>query len=273
MDDIVTSDVGGRLRQARERRGLSLHDAARQTKLSINVLQAVERNDFASLPRGVYRRAYIRTLAAEFGLNANELAADYCASYEPPIESPPVESSRDCALADRWLQQLNSPRRSIVTLVILIALAIGWFAWPDGGESPLASATLAEEPIPSRPLLDTVAASHLRRASASAEGIMTPSRLDVPLRIALAANDWCWVAAESDGKRALYRLVAPGEHVVLEGQRMISLRLGNGGSVTLSINDGPRRLAGNDSEVIDMKLTPENVDALRDAAVETVSGD
>lgn len=126
MDDTVTSDVGGRLRHARERRGLSLHDAARQTKLSINVLQAIERNDFASLPDGLYRRAYVRILAAEFGLNANELAADYCACYEPPIESP-VESGRHRASTDRWLQQLNSPRRSMVTLAVVAAVTAAWF--------------------------------------------------------------------------------------------------------------------------------------------------
>jgi hypothetical protein len=65
---------------------------------------------------------------------------------------------------------------------------------------------------------------------------MTFSQTDVALRIELAATSWCWVAAESDGKRALYRLVKPGERVVLEGQNVISVRLGNAGSVTLSIN-------------------------------------
>ena len=91
-------------------------------------------------------------------------------------------------------------------------------------------------------------------ASALAAGTMTSSRSDVPLRIELTATNWCWVAAESDGKRALYRLVEPGERVVLEGHHLISVRLGNAGSVTLSINDGPGRLAGGIGEVVQREV-------------------
>lgn len=274
MDDTVTSDVGGRLRHARERRGVSLHDAARQTKLSINVLQAIERNDFASLPDGMYRRAYVRTLAAEFGLNANELAADYCASYEPPIESP-VESGRDRAIADRWLQQLDSPRRSIVTLAVLAAVAAAWF-WlrPDSVQPSVRHDDGAGESL-LRPTIryapGDLAVHHSPSAVSRVAAVDHPSQ--VPLRIEMAVTAWCWVAAESDGERALYRLVKPGERVVLEAQRMISLRLGNAGSVTLSINDGPRRSAGGDGEVVELRLTPGNVEALRDGPVETVSGE
>ena len=258
MDDTVTSDVGSRLRNARERRGLSLHDAAKQTKLSIYVLQAIERNDFASLPDGLYRRAYVRTLATEFGLNANDLAAEYCAIYEPPIESP-VESGRHGGDTDRWLQQLNSPQRSIVTLAVLAVVTAAWF-W------------LRTDPVqPSVRLDDDLAVRYSPGAVSRVAAVDQPAQL--PLRIEMAVTAWCWVAAESDGERALYRLVKPGERVVVEGQRKISLRLGNAGSVTLSINDGPRRSAGEDGEVVELTLTPENAEALRDGPVETVSGD
>lgn len=80
----------------------------------------------------------------------------------------------------------------------------------------------------------------------------------------MAVTAWCWVAAESDGERALYRLVKPGERVVLEGQRMLALRLANAGAVTLSINDGPPRSAGDDGDVVELTLTPDNVESLRD---------
>jgi transcriptional regulator with XRE-family HTH domain len=262
--DSISGDMGGRLQRARQQRGLSLHDAARRTKLSISVLRAIERNDFDSLPGGIYRKGYVRSLAGEFGLDPREIAADYDKEFDPATDPAAVADS-NAVNEDKWVRQLTpSPRGSIVTHVLLIALAIGWFAWPDGVEPPLPAATLPGELIPARPRPDTAAAAPIRRAGALAGGTMTSSPTDVPLRIELAAIDWCWVAAESDGKRALYRLVEPGERVVLEGHRVISLRLGSAGSVTLSINDGPRRLAGGDNEVVDVKLTPDNVEALRD---------
>jgi hypothetical protein len=96
---------------------------------------------------------------------------------------------------------------------------------------------------------------------------------DAPLRIDMTAIGWCWVAAQTDSERVMYRLVQPGERVLLEGRRLISLRLGDAGSVTLSINEGPRRTLGRDGEVAELQLTPHNVAGLRDAAVETLSGD
>jgi len=273
MDEIISRDIGGRLRRARKQRGLSLQDAAGRTKLSVSVLQAIERNDFESLPGGIYRKGYLRSVALEVGLDPTEIAAAYDEEFGP-VTNPASVANWNARLEDQCARQLTpSPRGSAVTLLILIALAIGWFAWPDGIEPPLPAATFAGELIPARPPRDTAAAAPIRTATALAEGTMTSSQIDVPLRIALAATDWCWVAAVSDGKRALYRLVEPGERVVLEGHRMISLRLGNAGSVTLSINGGPRRSAGDDGEVVELTLTPDNVEALREGPVETVSGD
>lgn len=84
---MPATDIGERVRRAREQRGLSLGDVARSTKLSTGVLRAIENNDFASLPAGMYRKAYLRTVAAEVGLDSHEIAVDYETLYEAPLAS------------------------------------------------------------------------------------------------------------------------------------------------------------------------------------------
>jgi cytoskeleton protein RodZ len=256
MDPVVTGDVGARLRTAREQRGVSLSEAANRTRLSIAVLQAIERNDFASLPGGMFRKAYVRTLAAEFGLDPDEIGAEYCARFEPPGETAPV--SPDAALEKRWLRQLSpSPRRSVITLVALAVPAAAWFILQPGAvRSRVPPVVLAVEPLlEARP---TAAVAHATTTIA-------------PLRIEMAAIDWCWVAAASDGERVMYRLVEPGERVRLEGRQLISLRLGDAGAVTLSINDGPTRSPGRVGEVAEIDVTLDNVDGLRDGPAAAVS--
>ncbi len=265
MDDIVTGDIGGRLRRARQERGLSLHDAAQRTKLSIHVLRAIERNDFASLPGGLYRKAYLRSLAGEVGLDPHAIAADYDKAFEPATD-PAAGAGRDAVREDEWLRQLTpSPRRSMVTFAVLVGLATAWFAWPDGVEPVLPAATGPGELIPARAPLDT-AAPAMHKASQLAQGAATRSPIDVPLRIEMEAVSWCWVAAESDGARVIYRLVEPGERVVLEGRRRISLRLGDAGAVVLSINGGARRSPGRDGDVVELEVTEGNLEELRDVA-------
>ena len=53
--------VGSALRKARERRGISLDAASRDTKLHIDQLQALEAEDFEALLGDVYVRGSLRT--------------------------------------------------------------------------------------------------------------------------------------------------------------------------------------------------------------------
>jgi cytoskeleton protein RodZ len=274
MEHMLTGDIGGRLRRARESRGLSLADAARLTKLSVNNIQAIERNDFASLPGGMFRKAYVRTLAAEFGLNPNELAADYSARFEPPAVEPVAIPNHDAALEEEWVEQLTpAPRRSIVALTLVAVPAAAWFTLQLGSIAPRAPHDYAASEVAAMP---THGATIALAADAS-HGGATPTAIPalaaaVPLRIEIAATGWCWVAADTDGERVMYRLMEPGERVVLEGHRMIGLRLGDAGSVALSINGGASRSFGGDSQVVELQVTPDNVDALRDGTVRTASG-
>jgi cytoskeleton protein RodZ len=270
MEQMLTGEIGDRLKHARERRGLSLSEVARRTKLSVNVLQAIERNDFASLPGGMFRKAYVRTMAAEVGLDPNEIAAAACERFEPRVETVAVPD-RDAALQQKWLQQLTpAPHRSIVGLAAFAVPAVAWFML-----QPMAAGTRAPVDAVSSEFAAMPASqgASIALTADALHGAATPTavaaRTAVPLRIEMAATGWCWVAAETDGERVMYRLVEPGERVVFEGQRLIALRLGDAGSVTLSINDGASRSLGGEGQVVELKVTPDNVDGLRDGATVT----
>ena len=270
MAHILSDDIGGRLRRAREQRCWSLPDVAKRTKLSIDVLQAIERNDFASLPGGMFRKAYVRMLAVEVGLDPNEIAADYCMQFAPPIE--PAVEDRQRGVDKKLIAQLApSSRRSFVTVEALVGAAAAWFLLRPGPVAPAPSDDATSEFVAVRtPAAD---ATGLISGHAATPTAVVAHAAAVPLRIEMTATGWCWVAAVTDGERVMYRLVEPGEHVVFEGQHLISLRLGDAGSVTLSINDGARRSPGRYGEVVELEVTPDNVEGLRNAAAATVSGD
>jgi hypothetical protein len=60
---------GQLLRHAREQRGLTLQDIAQATKIPAWHLNAIERDNFAALPSGMYRRAEVRAYADVVGLD------------------------------------------------------------------------------------------------------------------------------------------------------------------------------------------------------------
>ncbi len=64
-----TQGLGAMLRQARERRGLSQGDLARELNLGPRLVDALEQEDTQALPDPVYVRGYLRRLAAALQLD------------------------------------------------------------------------------------------------------------------------------------------------------------------------------------------------------------
>ena len=55
-------DFGTFLRQAREKRGVSLQQVSATTKISVRVLESLEKNDPRKLPGGIFSRAFVRSV-------------------------------------------------------------------------------------------------------------------------------------------------------------------------------------------------------------------
>lgn len=72
-----TTLFGDRLRRARERRQLTLHDVAQQTKIGVPTLAALEAGTCARWPVGVYSRSYVRSYAEIVGIDVSETLADF----------------------------------------------------------------------------------------------------------------------------------------------------------------------------------------------------
>jgi cytoskeletal protein RodZ len=84
------TNIGLRLRQAREARGVSLRDIAATTKISISALKAIEENNLSQLPGGLFGRAYLKAFATEVGLNGDELVREFRRQFEPEDTAPVV---------------------------------------------------------------------------------------------------------------------------------------------------------------------------------------
>ena len=82
-------DIGAWLRDSRERSGLSLRQIADTTKFSVPTLDALERNRVDRLPDGIYRRAIVRSYAAEVGLDPEKTLQAFLAAFpQDPATCP-----------------------------------------------------------------------------------------------------------------------------------------------------------------------------------------
>jgi transcriptional regulator with XRE-family HTH domain len=69
---------GPNLRRKRMRSGLSLEDLSARTKVSVELWDAMERNDFSRWPAGVAARSYIRSYAEAVGADPTATVDEFC---------------------------------------------------------------------------------------------------------------------------------------------------------------------------------------------------
>lgn len=219
------ADLGTDLRQARERAGFSLSDLAARTKIPLNSLRAIEQNDFAKVPPGIFVRSFIRSYAREVGVDPVTAVAEYRAMTEP-IE-PPEQSSRDHQIAHEsprvgsFVPDLAQSRPSLGYALIVAALLVAVIAM-----------NRYTEPASSPP--ETTAA-----VTTADPSIATPQPVATTgtgLQVDMRAQGLCWISAVVDGQRTVARLLQPGETQSLSAERDIVLRVGDPAALSYSVN-------------------------------------
>jgi transcriptional regulator with XRE-family HTH domain len=150
--------VGPALRRARELRGLTLDEAARDTKLRVDQLSALEREDFDVLPGEVYVRASLRTYATYLGLDADQLTGEYDRVAEPVEPAPPPGKLGRVERMIAASRIRDNQRFLLVSAVsiLLVMLAVGLLsrgaAAPPPADLPLQTAS----PVPPEPTIRAV---------------------------------------------------------------------------------------------------------------------
>jgi hypothetical protein len=67
-----------RLRRHRERNRVTLDEISAETRVKLELLQALEKNDLSEWPRGLYARAWIRDYATVVGLDPGDTVDEFC---------------------------------------------------------------------------------------------------------------------------------------------------------------------------------------------------
>ena len=74
---LVVTELGQKLTEAREAKGLSIDQLHEITKIQKRHLVAIEEGNYDVLPGAFYARAFIKQYADAVGLNGEELLVEY----------------------------------------------------------------------------------------------------------------------------------------------------------------------------------------------------
>jgi cytoskeleton protein RodZ len=230
QDQLQPQSVGERLRLAREAKGLSLEDVARQTRIPVRHLEHIEREEWDALPAITYSVGFARSYANTIDLDGARIGAEVrellggarpgggpaAAYYEPadPARVPP-----------RWL--------AIAAVAIAVLLVIGYLVWRssavDDG-SPADVAITQSEGAPS---------SNAAAPRPAQPVVPAPAATNGP--VVLTATEDVWLKIDQAGGASLFMgiLKAGDSYQVPAGAQAPKLRTARANVLRVSVGGTP----------------------------------
>ncbi len=136
---------GEELRRERELRHVSLREIAQETKINLRYLEALERNEFAHLPGGLFNRGFVRAYCQYIGVDSEAMVNAYLLEERTqaavgPRRSDPADQRllrRTGARTRREPEPARRPPRkfrarallvlALVALLVAIASLVLWW--------------------------------------------------------------------------------------------------------------------------------------------------
>ena len=258
------SDFGGKLRLARERRGISLGQIAASTKISIAALEALERNDVSKLPGGIFTRAFVRSFALEVGLDPDDTVREFLERFQgapvAPIAAPSIIAAEESNFETQ--QRIAGVVLKLALISVpLIGVVLYFTMRSRPADRSVAPQTSTAAPLP----LDFPTPLATRGAppsAAPAAPVPRPAEAAAPSRtmtLELHPTGECWIKLTVDGQPVLSRLMLAGEIDVRQVHDTAVIEVGDAGAFAFSVDGRPGKSLGQTGQVRTARITKQTL--------------
>ena len=127
---------GERLRQEREQRNVALEDIARETKINLRYLDALEREDFRFLPGGAFDKGYVRSYAQFLRIDPEPLLQAFELVRHGESAADPTTTMQHAAdavserlAAGHYRGNTQSGSRAPLVWIVVAVIVLGGGGW------------------------------------------------------------------------------------------------------------------------------------------------
>ncbi|MBC9729528.1 RodZ domain-containing protein [Streptomyces sp. TRM68367] len=233
VSEEARPSVGRVLQQARIAAGLTVDDVSSATRVRMNIVHAIEADDFAACGGDVYARGHIRTLAKAVHLDPAPLLAQYGAEHggrpDPALAASLFEAERirPERCGPNWTAAMVA---AIVAVIGFVGFTL--FQDTDGARNQVAAGTTptadkSPSPTPKKPADPKPDPS---------DAIAAAPRDKVTVQVS-ATDDHSWISAKDHNGGLLFDgLLKQGDTKTFQDSSKINLILGNAGVIDLYVN-------------------------------------
>lgn len=255
------NDFGGKLRQAREQRGISLRQIAASTKISAAALDALERNDISKLPGGIFSRAFVRSYAIEVGLDPDETVKEFLERFHgepPPSSAVHVPVPEEESAFESQQRMAGVLLKLLLISVPLVGVILYYTLRPHPAPvaplpAPEAQQAVAPPPAPEPAPAQAAAGVETEATAPPAAPAGKTMRLDIH------PTGPCWISLTVDGERVMSRVMQAGETETREIRESAVIDVGDAGAFAFSIDGRPGRSLGETGQVRTARITRDTM--------------
>lgn len=247
--------LGEKLRQAREERGMSISEAAEQTRISALYLESIENNDYRPLPGGIFNKGFVKSYAKTLGLDEQEALQDYAAllAQQGSDVNEDPKTYRPEVLTDEGSSWGFVPTLifSAIILGVLVWAVMAFLNYYNGEKTPIAANTNTN--------------------TANVNTTPTPTPTPAPITITESkievkpVNKELWVSATVD-KKVTAGTIKFGDSKTYEPKESFKLSYAKeqAQNIQLTINGKQIKLPSEPASgsTFDISITKENVDQI-----------
>jgi cytoskeleton protein RodZ len=257
MSDFGMTSLGDTLRAERMRRGMDLTTLAAKTKIRRDILEAIERNQFDSIPGGAYRPSFLRQYAQALGLDEAEAIAAFHQQYEEPdlpLPTPPKNTRPRRILELGWVLAIAAAVLGVYKIAESLHATSPWKVM--GIRAQMAQTSTPSKPsapsnsMPSKPPAPPPAVSD---NTGSADRSSDPAS---PMRVTFTATEPVWMSVKCDGNPAYTGTLIGPETKTFEASNAVTVLIGNAGGVAISLNGKSIGPVGQHGETRSLEITP-----------------
>jgi cytoskeleton protein RodZ len=254
--------IGRILAAAREKQELSIADVARQLRLGAKQIEALEEDDYVSLPGSTFVRGFIRNYARLLQVDPEPLLQSYqqrAPSEALAMSAPPRGGEFSVYPSKRWMWYAGAVAAMVIAAPLLVYFALG-----GSDDAPAVGAAKAVKPalrqstvqLPSAVPLQQPASPQItlpavpqqeapvavQQPAAATSMPVQPVRAEsVPAsgsgRIVFKFDRESWTQVrDRDGKKIFSQLNLAGTEQVVQGEPPFTLVVGNAAHVHATYN-------------------------------------
>lgn len=156
---MARGKFGEHLKRERELREVSLDELSKATRISNRFLQALENEDWAKLPGGVFGHGFVRSIARYLGLSEEALLGEYDLARAEKLPAVAPKPAEPIPSPPKWIP-VAVVLGSLLLLVLLV-YGVG-YAWRQVSAYRAAKQSAASTAVPLELSISASAGTHLR---------------------------------------------------------------------------------------------------------------